>query len=81
MKSRTLMFTAITAMTLLAALTMPFRLAAQEQKKDKKEHHRYKFVDIGTFGGRASYINPFGNGGPYLNGHDAAVGSPLKRRA
>src|SRR6516164_11209171 len=57
MKSRTLM--CITAMTLFAALVIPVRLTAQEQpasQQDKKEH-RYKLVDLGTFGGPVGYLN------------------------
>lgn len=62
MKSRRLK--CITAMTLFAALAIPVRLAAQKQKEGK-EHHRYKVVDIGTFGGPASFIanDPSGAGG------------------
>ena len=48
MKPRTL--TCITAITLFAALALPGELAAQ--------HTRYKLIDIGTFGGPASYVNP-----------------------
>jgi hypothetical protein len=55
MKSRTL--TCITAMTLFVALAIPVRLGAQKQKEGKKEHQRYKLVDIGTFGGSASYLS------------------------
>jgi len=57
MGSRSLM--CITAMTLFAALVIPVRLTAQEQpasQQDKKEH-RYKLVDLGTFGGPVGYLN------------------------
>src|SRR5437879_11311638 len=47
MKSRTL--TCIIATPLFIALTIPAELAAQ--------HTRYKLIDIGTFGGPASYVN------------------------
>jgi probable HAF family extracellular repeat protein len=52
MKSRTL--TLISAIGLLAAPMLPTQLAAQ--------HIRYKLVDIGTFGGPASYLTDPGNG-------------------
>jgi hypothetical protein len=66
MESRTLTF--IAAMTLFAALALPVPLAAQEQKEAKK-HHRYRFVDVGTFGGPASYLeNDFTGGAGRISG-------------
>ena len=64
MKSRTL--TCITAMTLFAGLATPVRLGAQ--------HHRYKLIDLGTFGGLGSYVEPLGNGGPIMSPAGAVVG-------
>ena len=68
--------TYIIAIALFAMLAIPLRLAAQGQK-EAKGHHRYKLVDIGTFGGPASYINfPSGqNGFPAINSTGTAVGS------
>jgi len=63
MKSRTL---CVTVMTLLAALAVPARLAGQEQQQQRQQqaHHRYRFVDVGTFGGPVSYLanDPSGGG-------------------
>lgn len=41
----------ISGILVVAALTIPARLAAQQQRK-------YKLIDIGTFGGPNSYVNP-----------------------
>ena len=62
MKSRAL--TCMSAVTLFAMLAIPVRLAAQEQPESQAQnhkHHWYKLVDIGTFGGPASYVS-FDNG-------------------
>lgn len=72
MKPRTL--TSITVMTLLATLAIPVRLSGQKQD-DKPKHHHYKLIDLGTFGGPASFINPQGNGGPYISRLGTAVGT------
>ena len=63
MKSRTL--TCITTMVLFAALPAPVLLAAQ--------HHHYKLIDMGTFGGPNSSINLPIQGGS-LNGRGVTVG-------
>jgi probable HAF family extracellular repeat protein len=65
-------------MTIFSVLAISFPLAAQEQETEpqhKKEHHRYKLIDIGTFGGPASSVNPAVNGGPTISRHGTAVGS------
>ena len=75
MKSRK--STCITAMTLFAALAMAVRLAAQDNQDPKHKHHHYKLIDMGTFGGPASFVNetiPFVNGHGDLNGLGLVVG-------
>jgi probable HAF family extracellular repeat protein len=70
MKSRTLV--CVTAMTLFAALSASVRQAAQGQTT----HFRhYKLIDIGTFGGPASFVNPTFNAVPALNSHGTLVGA------
>ena len=46
----------------LLALALPLQLAAQDNQAHK--HHHYRFIDLGTFGGPASYISndPSGDG-------------------
>src|SRR5215467_4921981 len=57
----------LVAMTSLAsALTLPAGLDAQE-------HTRYKLIDMGTFGGPASYLTDPGNGPSFLVLNDAGV--------
>src|ERR1700730_13964896 len=55
MKSRTV--TCITAVTLFAALAIPVRLAAQDNRDHHHKHHHYRLIDMGTFGGPISAIN------------------------
>jgi probable HAF family extracellular repeat protein len=51
---RTLQRSAATA--LLFALAMPVGMAAQDNQEQKHQHRKYKLVDLGTFGGPASYF-------------------------
>jgi probable HAF family extracellular repeat protein len=53
MKSRFLILVA--AMTLFAALAIPVQLAAQDSQ-DNHKHHHYQLIDMGTFGGPASFV-------------------------
>jgi hypothetical protein len=66
MKSQTLL--SVIAISLFTAATIWTNLAAQDANTPPKkaEHHHYKFVDLGTFGGPASY---FGNGSDGILNH------------
>jgi probable HAF family extracellular repeat protein len=58
-------------------LAVPAGLGAQDnpaQAKKPAQHHHYQLIDIGTFGGPASYINAPFNGVPGLNNRGMAVG-------
>jgi probable HAF family extracellular repeat protein len=46
--------TLVVSASLCAALALSAGLAAQEQKEEKNEHHHYKLIDMGTFGGPTS---------------------------
>lgn len=61
--------TSFVAITLFTVLALPVRLTAQEHHE---KHLRYKLIDLGTFGGPASYF-PNGFDG-FLNNHGAAAG-------
>jgi probable HAF family extracellular repeat protein len=68
------------AVVLLGVLAVTVQVAAQEpptQQQRTREHSRYKLVDIGTFGGPASYVNPaFSFGAPnQINRFGSTVGS------
>jgi len=67
MKART--FACITAMTLFAVLAQPGQVAAQQ-------HTLYRLIDIGTFGGPASYLGDpgVGPGVLHLNNRGVLIG-------
>lgn len=77
MKLKTL--TCVAATILIAALLNPIRLAAQEhsvQQTQRQQHHRrYKFVDLGTFGGPASATGPgaLNSRGMLVGGAETAI--------
>jgi len=66
-----------TAITLFSALAIPVRFDAQDNRDHHHKHHHYKLIDMGTFGGPASYVNetiPFLNGHGDINGLGSVVG-------
>jgi probable HAF family extracellular repeat protein len=67
----------VVAITFFTASAAPDRLVAQEHQEQKKEHRRYRLIDLGTFGGVTSYVNPVGNSGPYMNREGEVVGSSM----
>jgi len=69
--------------TLFAALALPIVSTAQEEKLEKREHHHYKLVDIGTFGGpNSSFVGPppstrlLNNSGAAVGGADTSSPDP-----
>jgi probable HAF family extracellular repeat protein len=73
-KAMTLLMS-LTAITMIAPLAIPARLAAQGNQGNHKHHH-YKVIDIGTFGGPESFVIPtFEIGSPNpLNSRGSTVG-------
>jgi probable HAF family extracellular repeat protein len=59
------------AVVLVVALTIPSVRAAQASVK----HPHYRLIDLGTFGGPASYDGPTGNGAPIMSRSGSFVGS------
>ena len=57
---------------LFAALAIPLRLAAQDKQDHNRRHHHYQLIDMGTFGGPASYFTNGFDG--ILNNHGMAAG-------
>jgi probable HAF family extracellular repeat protein len=74
MKSRTWMWTA--AVSLFAAVAMPVWTAAQDNpsQNNRRQHHRYRLIDMGTFGGPNFYFNFSGSPNTLLNNHGVVVG-------
>ena len=74
MKSRFLML--VPAIALFAALAVPVQLAAQDiQTQKSNRHHHYQLIDMGTFGGPASFVNPSFNVFPAVNNEGVTVGA------
>ena len=65
--------TRIAVNTLFALLGMPLALAAQDATTPAKQtqHHHYKLIEVGTFGGPNSYFTFVQQ---TLNKHGAATG-------
>ena len=64
-------------MILLGDAAVSVRLIAQVQTDPHSEHHRYRFVDLGTLGGPESYVNAaFAAGAPnQINNRGVVVGA------
>ena len=65
----------VIAVTLFTTLGMSVHLAAQVQPVAQNGpvlHHHYKLIDLGTFGGPASYVN---FNADVLNSHGTVIGS------
>jgi probable HAF family extracellular repeat protein len=75
MKSRFLI--CFTAIALFAALANPAGLAAEDNQEHNNNHkdHHYRLIDVGTFGGPASFINAPFNAVPAVNGRGTTVGA------
>jgi probable HAF family extracellular repeat protein len=54
---------ALMVLTVLIGLSMSVRVSAQGAKDRKADSHRYRFVDVGTFGGPVSYLANDSSGG------------------
>src|SRR6201995_5969506 len=63
---RPTLLSAIGAVTFSAALLLPASLIAQDDAH-REPHHRYKLVDLGTFGGPHSRGSVNGDGARLLN--------------
>src|SRR5258708_6286783 len=70
--------TKLTVLFLVSVTTLAVSRAQNGTSKQNESQAtiRYRFVDLGTFGGRASYVNPaWSLGGPnQMNGRGVIVG-------
>jgi hypothetical protein len=66
----------VLTLTLLTALSVPLRLAAQDKDNhnDEQRHHHYRLIDIGTLGGPVSYLSAAGQGSLVLNSQGMVAG-------
>jgi probable HAF family extracellular repeat protein len=87
---KTRQFTLLMTIALFVAPAMPVGTAAQDSPSQdhKPKHHEYHFIDLGTFGGPASYISndPSGDGaatgilnprGNLVGAADTSIPDPL----
>ena len=69
--------------SLVAALTMPTGMAAQDNssQNQKPKHHTYKLIDLGTLGGPNSFISTFflqlANSGRLVGEADTVIPDPF----
>ena len=61
------------AMTLVGVMVSAVPLVAQ--KNNNHQHHHYQLIDLGTFGGPASFVNPSFNVFSSLSSNGITVGS------
>jgi probable HAF family extracellular repeat protein len=73
MKFRTWMWMSV--MSLLAGLVAPVRVVAQDNLPNHHQHHQYRIIDMGTFGGPSSFVNFPYNAVPAVNSRGATVGA------
>jgi probable HAF family extracellular repeat protein len=69
--------TCLMLLVLCATVALPDRVAGQEQtdKNPKSEHHRYKLIDLGTFGGPNAYLPEPNQAIRALNNRGVVAGS------